>query len=156
MNSSAPPADPARVIILAPTDPARPQPSDWPADPEADSSESEVLAAYQAHLARSGHVVQRHRVLFRDPMPSTDLFDATANELVMALHRTFYRSRIRALGVLLDCAKSFPGSSNVLLLTTRPGPPVLAFLAWHNITAVWPAGETFERSTPRSAEPDQP
>ncbi|EDY53109.1 hypothetical protein SSCG_05916 [Streptomyces clavuligerus] len=93
---------------LGPSDSARPQPG-RAADEDADRLENAVLTAYLAHLEAEGHHVVRHRVVTDPGLASTDLFDATTDELVMACHRTHYRALIAAYGVINDCARPSPG-----------------------------------------------
>jgi hypothetical protein len=146
--------DRPHIVYLGPCDSSRPQPG-RDADEEADRLENAVLTAYLAYLAAEGHRVARHRVV-TDPQPaSTDLFDATAEELVMACHRTHYLALIAAYGVIADCAQLFPRPRRALLLTAAPGTAVRDFLSFHNITAIWPENGTFARAEP-TAEASEP
>ncbi|WP_405749237.1 hypothetical protein OG232_04145 [Streptomyces sp. NBC_01411] len=81
--------DRPHVAYLASSAPARPQPG-RANDEEADRSENAVLTAYLFHLTTKGHRVLRHRVVTDPVLASTDLFDATAGEVVMACHRSHY------------------------------------------------------------------
>ncbi|WP_331729260.1 hypothetical protein OG592_43575 (plasmid) [Streptomyces avidinii] len=140
------------VAYLASSDPARPQ-AGRINDEEADRSEKAVLTAYLSHLTARGHRVLRHRVLrhrvVTDPdLTSTDLFDATAGEVVMACHRTHYRALVAAYGVISDCERLFSPARRVLLLTAEPGPVAREFLSHHRIIAIWPEGDTFVRVDP--------
>ncbi|MCM2430942.1 hypothetical protein [Streptomyces sp. RKAG337] len=140
-------ADHPYIAYLDPTDPARPQPG-RANDEEADRSEDAVLTAYLAHLTAKEHRVLRHRVVTVPDLASTDLFDATAGELVMACHRTHYLALIAAYGVIIDCERFFPRPRRTLLLTTAPGQATREFLSHHKITAIWPAGGAFVRADP--------
>ncbi|GAA1237840.1 hypothetical protein [Streptomyces rhizosphaericus] len=137
--------DRPHVAYLAPFDPARPQPG-RANDEEADRSENAVLTAYLFHLTAMGHRVLRHRVVTDPALASTDLFDATAGELVMACHRSHYRALITAYGVISDCERLFTPARRALLFTTEPGPVAREFLSHHKITAIWPDGGTFVRA----------
>ncbi|MFJ1742462.1 hypothetical protein ACIOG4_27785 [Streptomyces microflavus] len=90
----------------------------------------------------------RHRVVTDPELASSDLFDATAEELVMACHRTHHRALITAYGVIIDCARLFPRPSCALLLTTAPGTFVRDFLRHHQIIAIWPETGAFVRAEP--------
>ncbi|MFI6688427.1 hypothetical protein [Streptomyces sp. NPDC050485] len=144
-------ADLPYVTHLAPSHPARPQPG-RANNEEADHSESAVLAAYLSHLAAKGHRVLRHRVVTDPELASTDLFDVTAGELVMACHRTHYLALIAALGVLFDCERFFPQPRRVLLLTATPGEAARDLLSHYKVTAVWPKGDAFVRADPAPGE----
>ncbi|GLX22587.1 hypothetical protein [Streptomyces lavendulae] len=139
--------DRPHVANLAPSDAARPQPGRVN-DEAADRSESAVLTAYLSHLTSQGHQVKRHRVVTDPALASTDLFDATAHELVMACHRSHYLALIAALGVLSDCARFFGPARRALLLTAEPGPAAREFLSHHEVVAIWPEGESFARADP--------
>ncbi|MGY4963681.1 hypothetical protein [Streptomyces sp. 900105245] len=145
--------DRPHVANLSLSDPSRPQPG-RANDEEADRSENAVLTAYLSHLTSQGHQVQRHRVVTDPVLESTDLFDATAHELVMACHRTHYLALISALGVLSDCARFFGPTRRALLLTAVPSPAAREFLSHHGIVAIWPEGESFARADP-AAEADR-
>ncbi|MFK0154150.1 hypothetical protein ACIQVK_19015 [Streptomyces sp. NPDC090493] len=140
------------VSYLAPSDPARPQPGRVN-DEEADRSENAVLTAYLFHLAAKGHRVLRHRVVTDPVLASTDLFDATAGEVVMACHRSHYSALIAVYGVISDCARLFSPSRRALLLTAEPSPFAREFLSHHKIIAIWPERESFARVDP-AAEAD--
>ncbi|MCT9105344.1 hypothetical protein [Streptomyces mirabilis] len=135
------------VSYLAPADPARPQPG-RANDEEADRSENAVLTAYLFHLTAKGHRVLRHRVVTDPVLASTDLFDATAGEVVMACHRSHYSALIAAHGVISDCARLFSPSRRTLLFTDEPGPVAREFLSHHKIIAIWPEGGSFARVDP--------
>ncbi|MCG7522843.1 hypothetical protein MHW47_00035 [Streptomyces sp. OfavH-34-F] len=139
--------DRPHLAYLGPCDPARPQPGRAP-DEEADRLENTVLSAYLAHLEAEGHRVVRHRVVTAPELASTDLVDATTDELVMAWHRTHYLALIAALGVISDCARLFPRHRRALLLTTAPGTFVQDFLSYHKIIAIWPENGVFVRAEP--------
>ncbi|WND40646.1 hypothetical protein RI578_40870 (plasmid) [Streptomyces sp. BB1-1-1] len=139
--------DRPHVAFLAPSVPARPQPG-RANDGEADRSEDVVLTAYLFHLTAKGHRVLRHRVVTDPALASTDLFDATAGELVMACHRTHYRALITAYGVISDCERFFSPAHCALLFTMEPGPVAREFLSRYKIVAIWPEGETFVRADP--------
>ncbi|GAA1334744.1 hypothetical protein GCM10009647_076600 [Streptomyces sanglieri] len=115
---------------------------------EADRSENAVLTAYFFHLTAKGHRVLRHRVVTDPALASTDLFDETARELVMACHRSHYRALITAYGVISDCERLFSPARRALLFTTEPGPVAREFLSHHKLIAIWPEGETFVRADP--------
>lgn len=144
--------DRPRVSYLAPSDSARPQPG-RANDEEADRSENAVLTAYLVHLTAKGHRVLRHRVVTDPVLSSTDLFDATAGEVVMACHRPHYRALIAAYGVISDCARLFSPARRALLFTAEPGPVAKEFLSHHKIISIWPEGESFVRADP-AAEAD--
>ncbi|MCL3999105.1 hypothetical protein [Streptomyces lavenduligriseus] len=135
------------VAYLAPSDPARPQPG-RANDEEADRSENAVLTAYLFHLTAQGHRVLRHRVVTDPVLASTDLFDATAGEVVMACHRSHYHALIAAYGVISDCARFFSPARRALLFTAAPDPAAKKFLSHHKIIAIWPEGESFVRTDP--------
>ncbi|MER5549796.1 hypothetical protein ABT072_47245 [Streptomyces sp. NPDC002589] len=139
--------DRPHVAYLAPSDPARPQPG-RDNDEEADRSENAVLTAYLFHLTAKGHRVLRHRVVTDPALASTDLFDATAGEVVMACHRSHYRALIAAYGVISDCARFFSPGRRALLFTAEPGPVAKEFLYHHKIIVIWPEGESFVRADP--------
>ncbi|WP_138967794.1 hypothetical protein [Streptomyces sp. YIM 121038] len=139
--------DRPRIVNLSPADPARPQPG-RANGAEADRAENAVLTAYLAHLTAKGHHVLRHRVVTYPALASTDLFDRTAGEVVMASHRSDYHALISAHGVLSDCAQHFPSARRALLLTAEPGPAAREFLSHHQIIAIWPEGESFVRAHP--------
>ncbi|MEV7245171.1 hypothetical protein AB0N92_28570 [Streptomyces sp. NPDC093248] len=139
--------DSPHVAYLAPSDPARPQPG-RDNDEEADRFEDSVLTAYLFHLTAKGHRVLRHRVVTDPVLASTDLFDATAGEVVMACHRSHYRALIAAYGVISDCARFFSPARRALLFTAEPGSVAKEFLAHHKIIAIWPEGESFVRADP--------
>lgn len=139
--------DRPHVAFLAPSEPARPQPG-RANDGEADRSEDAVLTAYLFHLTAKGHRALRHRVVTDPALASTDLFDATAGELVMACHRSHYRALITAYGVISDCERLFSPAHCALLFTMEPGPVAREFLSRHKIVAIWPEGETFVRADP--------
>ncbi|MFF2378391.1 hypothetical protein ACFVUW_28780 [Streptomyces xiamenensis] len=142
------------LSYMGPSDAARPQPGRI-ADEEADRLENAVLTAYLAHLEAEGHHVVRHRVVTDPELASTDLFDATTDELVMACHRTHYRALIAAYGVISDCARLFPRPRRALLLTTAPSKAVKDFLSYHQIIAIWLENGAFVRaeSAPKGSEP---
>ncbi|MFJ4680583.1 hypothetical protein [Kitasatospora sp. NPDC088783] len=142
-------ADRPTLAYLAPSDPARPQPG-RANDEEADRSEEAVLTAYLFHLAARGHRVLRHRVVTEPALASSDLYDATAGELVMACRR-FHQALVTASGVIADCARLFPPGRCALLFTAEPGPASLELLSHHGIVAIWPAGRSFERANPGAA-----
>ncbi|MFJ9574670.1 hypothetical protein [Streptomyces bacillaris] len=135
------------LAYLGPSDPARPQPG-RAADEDADRLENAVLTAYLTRLKAEGHRVLRHRVVTDPELASTDLFDATTDELVMACHRTHYLALIAAYGVISDCARLFPRPRRALLLTTAPGTFVRDFLSHHQIIAIWPENGVFVRAEP--------
>ncbi|WP_435060143.1 hypothetical protein [Streptomyces sp. bgisy060] len=139
--------DHSYLTYLGPSDPARPQPGRV-ADEDADRLESAVLTAYLAHLEAEGHQVVRHRVVTDPELASTDLFDATTDELVVACHRTHYLALIAAYGVVSDCARLFSRPRRAVLLTTAPGTFVRDFLSYHQIIAIWPENDAFARAEP--------
>lgn len=139
--------DRPHVDYLAPSEPARPQPG-RSNDEEADRSENAVLTAYLSHLTAKGHRVLRHRVVTDPVLASTDLFDATAGEVVMASHRSHHPALIAAYGVISDCARFFSPARRALLFTAAPGPAAREFLSYHDIIAIWPEGESFIRADP--------
>ncbi|MFE3166707.1 hypothetical protein [Streptomyces sp. NPDC059224] len=139
--------DSPHVAYLAPSDPARPEPG-RDNDGEADRFEDSVLTAYLFHLTAKGHRVLRHRVVTDPVLASTDLFDATAGEVVMACHRSHYRALIAAYGVISDCARFFSPARRALLFTAEPGSVAKEFLSHHKIIAIWPEGESFVRADP--------
>ncbi|MGD1220627.1 hypothetical protein AB9Q10_19605 [Streptomyces krungchingensis] len=139
--------DSPHVAYLAPSDPARPQPG-RANNEEADRSENAVLTAYLFHLTAKGHQVLRHRVVTDPVLASTDLFDATAGEVVMACHHSHYPALIAAYGVISDCARLFSPARRALLFTAEPGLVAKEFLSHHKIIAIWPEGESFVRADP--------
>ncbi|MFE0774855.1 hypothetical protein [Streptomyces sp. NPDC058861] len=141
-------SDHPRIAYLTPCDPARPQPGRDNGE-EADRSENAVLTAYLFHLAAKGHRVLRHRILTDPVLASTDLFDATAGEVVMACHRSDYGALTAAYGVISDCVRFFSPAHRALLFTAEPGPVAKEFLSHHKIIAIWPEGESFVRADPK-------
>jgi len=115
---------------------------------ELERREADLVHRYREYLFRLGHEVQRLRLL---PPGETaplycDLWDLTTRTLIEA-KATVSREHLRtAVGQLLDYGRFADANELVVLVPSRPRSDLLAFLASVDITAVYPAGDGWERA----------
>lgn len=115
---------------------------------ELERRESALVHRYREHLIRLGHDVQRLRVLppgETAPLYS-DLWDVTSRDLIEA-KATVSRDHLRtAVGQLLDYGRFANATSLTVLVPSRPRPDLIAYLTSAGIHAVYPHGDSWERT----------
>ena len=114
----------------------------------AQRRESELVAAFTAHLISNGHTVRRWRLQppgSLQPM-LTDPYDETSNTLYEA-KASATRSHVRmAVGQLLDYRRHIdrPGLRLAVLLPSRPTDDLLNLMQSIGAACTWPTGAGYE------------
>ncbi|KPM55182.1 restriction endonuclease [Frankia sp. R43] len=113
--------------------------------------EATLVHSYADHLRALGHEVCRKQIVpANESRPLfTDLYDATANELIEA-KGTVTREAIRmGIGQLLDYGRFIdPPPRLALLVPSKPRPDLLELCATVDVTAVWKIGNEWQRTPP--------
>lgn len=145
--------DKPQLVDLGPFDAFRPQPGrpQTPYTAVWDQAETDVLTAYLFHMAALGRQVVRHRITTSPATASTDLFDTTTGDVILALHPTGHTQLVGALGILTDCYRRFPHGRPALLLTAPPTEAAARFLHQQRLVGLWPSEGTFHRQEPSAA-----
>lgn len=121
---------------------------------ELERREASLITRYAAHLRAQGHVVSRLRVVPKGEVAPlySDLLVEDTRELIEAKGASTREAIRMAIGQLLDYGRFAEDHKRSVLLPAEPREDLLALLAAHKITAIYPVENEWRRTDETSEQ----